>query len=85
MEMNPFLETTSRSASQEFPNILWNPEVQFLVSKAPSLLPILSQMNPVHTTPSYFTKIRFYIQLVPRSRKCGSIHPLPHAPSCRSA
>jgi hypothetical protein len=25
------------------------------------------------------------LQLVPRSRKCGSIHPLPHTPSWRSA
>jgi hypothetical protein len=26
-----------------------------------------------------------HLQLVPRSRKCGSIHPLPHTPSWRSA
>jgi hypothetical protein len=26
-----------------------------------------------------------HLQLLPRSRKCGSIHPLPHTPSWRSA
>jgi hypothetical protein len=30
-------------------------------------------------------KLTIHLQLVPRSRKCGSIHPLPHTPSCRSA
>jgi hypothetical protein len=30
-------------------------------------------------------KLTTYLQLVPRSRKCGSTHPLPHTPSWRSA
>jgi hypothetical protein len=30
-------------------------------------------------------KLTTHPQLVPRSRKCGSIHPLPHTPSWRSA
>jgi hypothetical protein len=30
-------------------------------------------------------QLTIHIQLVPRSRKCGSIHPLPHTPSWRSA
>jgi hypothetical protein len=30
-------------------------------------------------------KLTTHLQLVPRSRKCGSIHPLPHTPSWRSA
>jgi hypothetical protein len=30
-------------------------------------------------------KLTIHLQLVPRSRKCGSIHPLPHTPSWRSA
>jgi hypothetical protein len=29
-------------------------------------------------------KLTTHLQLVPRSRKCGSIHPLPHTPSWRS-
>jgi hypothetical protein len=30
-------------------------------------------------------KLTTQLQLVSRSRKCGSIHPLPHTPSWRSA
>jgi hypothetical protein len=30
-------------------------------------------------------KLTTHLQLVPRSRKCGSIHPLPHTPSWCSA
>jgi hypothetical protein len=30
-------------------------------------------------------KLTTHLQLVPRSRKCGSVRPLPHTPSCCSA
>jgi hypothetical protein len=30
-------------------------------------------------------KLNTHLQLLSRSRKCGSIHPLPHTPSWRSA
>jgi hypothetical protein len=32
-----------------------------------------------------YSRRRTHLQLVPRSRKCGPIHPLPHTPSWRSA
>jgi hypothetical protein len=56
MRLTNFMEL-SRSATQECPNILWNPKVHYHVHKRPPVVPMLRQINSVHTTPSYFSKI----------------------------
>jgi hypothetical protein len=61
-------EATSRPATQEFPNILWNQAIHYRDRRTKPLVNILSQINPVHTTPSYFSKIHSNTIFPPTSR-----------------
>jgi hypothetical protein len=60
MEQSPS-ESNIHSAIQEISRLLLNPKDHYHVHRIPRLAPILSQMNPVHTTPPHFPKIHSYI------------------------
>jgi len=63
MKQSPSWEANWFAASQEISRILWDPKVHYLIHKCPPPVPILSQLNPVHTPTSHFLKIHLNIIL----------------------
>jgi hypothetical protein len=57
MENSPSWEANWFSASQEIPLILWNSKVHYRIHKCPPPVPILNQIDPVHTPTFHFLKI----------------------------
>jgi len=64
MAQSPSWETNRFSASQEIPRILWKPNVHYRIHKCPPPVPILSQLDLVHTLTSHFLKIHIHIILL---------------------
>ena len=54
MEQSPSSEANLFSASQEISRILWKPKVHYRIHKGPPLVPVPSQLDPVHTRTSHF-------------------------------
>jgi hypothetical protein len=50
---------------RKFSAILRNPKVHHRVHKSPPLVPILRQFDPIHTIPSYLSKVKKKGKVVP--------------------
>jgi hypothetical protein len=80
MEQSPSWEADRFSASQGIPLILWNPNFHYSIHKCPPPVPIMSQLDPIHTPTSHILKILLNITLLSTSDspKCSLTLWFPH-------
>ena len=86
-QQSTFSKANGSSASEGIPHILWYLRIHYHVHNSPQVVPVLSQINPLHTLQSNLFKIHFNIILLsmPKSSKWYLSFRFPHQnPVCIS-
>jgi len=80
MEQSHSCEANRFAANQEIPRVLLNPKVHYHIHKCPPPVPILAQLDSVHTSTSHFLQIHLNIILLsaPGSPQLSLSHRFPH-------
>ena len=80
MEQSPSWEANRFSATQEIPHTVWNSKDHYCIHKCLPPVPVLSQLDPVHTPTSHFQKFHLNIILpsMPGSPKWSLSLRFPH-------
>jgi len=69
MKQSPSWATNRFSASQEIPHILWDLKVHYDIHKCPPPVPVLRQLDPVHTTTSHFWRMIIHVHVYSSSQE----------------
>jgi hypothetical protein len=65
MVFNFSWEAASWAVIPEVPKILWNAQINYRVYNSPPIVPILSQLNPVHITLYHLSMIQIILSTPP--------------------
>jgi len=87
MEHNYSSRADHSCTSQQIPRILWHPNVRYRIHNSSPLVPVVSQINTLHTltTDLFHINVNIILPSTPRPSKFSLSRRIPHQNSARTA